>query len=99
MNDDFEAKFKDIIDNNDFSEITDPVSEIAMQEVVEVMEAISSTSLHISQLIYDAFHNKELSFPERGLNVFRALHLLSEEFNAIMFEENENEDEDEEDDE
>jgi hypothetical protein len=89
MEDDFEARFKDIMNNNDFSGIPEPPEEnsISLDEIAETLASINATSQHLADMILGFIQHNMNHFPAKLLNVFRAMHLLADEFNMTIQDE------------
>lgn len=93
MTEDFDHKFREIINSNNFGEVESPFDQIALHELTSCLESINETSMLIAHILFEAIHTKEDHFPAAAVKIFRALQLLSEEFNSLATEEDEDEEE------
>jgi broad-specificity NMP kinase len=88
MAQDFESEFNNIINNNDFtdmSEENEEEQELALDEVAHVLETINESSMIIAGVISEALETKTpLALPKAAVAIFHALHALHEEFITTM---------------
>jgi hypothetical protein len=89
VEEDFEALFNDILNNNDFGDV--PVPEggpVTIQDIAEVLETTNVASAILSQNLYDAIEDKEnYAFPDEAVETLRSYKVLGDHLAMLLADE------------
>lgn len=85
-NPDWEAKWQNILDTNDFSDITDPTVGISLAEIIQAVTGISETQLFLSQFINVYLLDNKIEFPSELVNPLRSLGRLTTHISEVFIE-------------